>query len=178
MTTFYMRTRAYVSRICMCVCVHVCAHMRVHKDCCMCLCVNVYVSHRLFVRVCASGHPSYSKEVYLETSVYEKWSYPHAKHTKSSPVLRTGPPSRHGLATVSPRSVFGGANRVASKALWQPEVQISWQAQQFAAMPGLVQISWQAQHFRDQKVADSGAHNRTFGPSRNGWSWRCWGSQL
>ena len=38
---------------------------------------------------------------------------------------------------------------MAGAALWQPEVQISWQAQPFVPVQGQVQISWQAQHFRE-----------------------------
>ena len=42
-------------------------------------------------------------------------------------------------------------NRAAGAELWQPEVQITWQAQHFAAMQGQVQILWQAQHVRKVK---------------------------
>ena len=42
----------------------------------------------------------------------------------------------------------GGVNRVAGPALWQPKVQISWQAQHFVPMQGQVPVSRQAHHFR------------------------------
>ena len=40
---------------------------------------------------------------------------------------------------------------MAGAALWQPKVQISWQAQHFVPVQGRVQISWQAQHVRKVK---------------------------
>ena len=50
------------------------------------------------------------------------------------------------LPTVMLADVFGGLFCVAGTALWQPEVQISWQAQHFVPVQGQVQIS--RQHFR------------------------------
>ena len=40
---------------------------------------------------------------------------------------------------------------MAGAALWQPKVQISWQAQHFVPVQGRVQISCQAQHVRKVK---------------------------
>ena len=53
------------------------------------------------------------------------------------------------LPTVTRADVFGGLFGVAGAALWQPGVQMSWQAQNFVPVQGQVQISWQAQHFRN-----------------------------
>ena len=56
------------------------------------------------------------------------------------------------LPTVMLAQTFSEVNFcVAGAALWQPKVQISWQAQHFVPVQGRVQISWQAQHVRNVK---------------------------
>ena len=98
------------------------------------------------------------------------------KIAKGTSVLRAGSPRvRRGLATGSPRGQnvahwhgrFGGANRVAGAALWQPEVQISWQAQHFVPAQGQVQISGQAEYFRKAEYRFRGRRS-TFARSSDG----------
>ena len=90
------------------------------------------------------------------------------------------PCSACGLATVSPRAwnvahcnaradVFGGQFCVAGAALWQPKVQISWQAQHFVPVQGRVQISWQAQHVRKVKYRFRGRRGTSPGQVIDGW---------
>ena len=45
---------------------------------------------------------------------------------------------------------------MAGAAVWQPEVQVLWQAQYFVPMQGQVQILWQAQHFRKARYKARG----------------------